>query len=113
MPRPLWKRCSQNCAKAMNILVCVKDVLSSKDIQLPANGTGLPEGCRMPNQADECAVEMAVNLRNKNGGRVTIVSVAPPELEEVSGMYLGLGADGCALVWDSVVEGTAAVELAW
>jgi len=66
----------------------------------------------MPNQADECAVEMAVILRNENGGRVTIVSVAPPESEEVSSMYIGLGADAFVRVWDNVLEDADALQVA-
>lgn len=100
----------------MNILVCVSEVLHPHDIQLPSNGTRAPSGLRMPNRADECAVEMAVRFCGRQGGSVTLLSVAPPESEEMLGMYVGIGAEALVRVWDAVLAeadvGTVAYVLA-
>ncbi|MCI0590284.1 MAG: hypothetical protein L0Y67_01535 [Gammaproteobacteria bacterium] len=67
----------------------------------------------MPNQADECAIEMAVKLRNEFSGLVTIVSITPPDAEEISSMYIGLGADALMRVWDDALESADAGQIAF
>ncbi|HZP80186.1 MAG TPA: hypothetical protein VFB21_00990 [Chthonomonadaceae bacterium] len=85
----------------MHIVVCVKDVFHPHDLRLPANGQKSPDGLRMPNRADECAVELAVRLRDQEGGRVTLLSIAPPEAEETLESLVGLGADALVRVWEA------------
>jgi electron transfer flavoprotein beta subunit len=84
---------------AVNLVVCVKEVLHVHGLRAPT-ATNRPGGLPAPNRADECAVELAVRLREAHGGQVTLVSFAPPAAEAVLELYLGLGAEQLVRVWD-------------
>jgi electron transfer flavoprotein beta subunit len=97
----------------MNLLICVTDVFHPHDLHLPGDGAAGPVGLRMPNRADECAVALARRLAEPSGGRVSLLSVSPPEAEETLEAYLGLGAEALVRVWDSAIERLDALAVAF
>jgi electron transfer flavoprotein beta subunit len=58
------------------------------------------------NDWDRFAVEEAVRIKEKLGGRVTIVSVAPEEAEEMLRENLARGADEAFQIWEETLEGS-------
>jgi electron transfer flavoprotein beta subunit len=88
----------------MNLLVCVTDVFHPHDLRLPGTEGESPTGLRMTNRADECAVAMALRLSEQHGGEVRLLSVTPPEAEEILDMYIGLGAEALTRIWDPTIE---------
>jgi electron transfer flavoprotein alpha subunit len=59
----------------------------------------------MVNPFDEHAIEEAVLMKEKNGGRVTAISMGPPEANEALRAALAMGADEAILVSDLSMAG--------
>jgi electron transfer flavoprotein beta subunit len=57
----------------------------------------------MPNRADEGAMELALRLQEKQGGEITVVSIAPPEAEETLMRVVGMGAGAFLRVWSETL----------
>lgn len=91
----------------MEIVVCIKQVPDSEHIQLdPNSGTIIREGVpAIINPADKHALEAALQLREKNGGRVSVVSMGPPSAAEALKEALAMGADRAALASDRAFAG--------
>jgi len=86
----------------MNIIVCIKQVPASSQTQVdPDTGLLLRAGAesRM-NPYDLFAVEMALQLRQRYGGRITAITMGPPQAEAVIRESYALGADDGVLVTD-------------
>ena len=86
----------------MNIVVCIKQVPDSDKVTIDRetnrlNRAGVPS---IINPFDENALEMALQLKDKHGGKVTVVSMGPPQAEEALRTALSLGADEAILVSD-------------
>ncbi len=88
----------------MTIGVCVSQGIHIPG-PLPLDGAG--EGALAPlpapNPLDERAVEAAVRLRDRRGGRVVLAAVGPMA-EEVLAHYCGLGADEAVHIVDDGLE---------
>jgi electron transfer flavoprotein beta subunit len=71
----------------MEILVCIKRVpdASENEIEVNSDGTDIERGDLVysVNEWDNYAVEEAIQIRDKVGGSVTVVSVGDEEDEEV------------------------------
>ena len=69
----------------MQIIVCIKQVPDAKDVRLdPVTNTLAREGVQsIMNPYDQHAVEEAVALKEQLGGEVTVLSMGPPQAEEV------------------------------
>ncbi len=91
----------------MEIIVCIKQVPDPEHIQLdPKTGTIIREGVpNIINPVDKNALEAALQLKKKNGGRVTVVSMGPPSTVEALKEALALGADRGALASDRAFAG--------
>ncbi len=91
----------------MNIVVCVKQVPDAKDVRLdPETNTLAREGVQsIMNPFDQHAVEEAVRLKEKLGGKVTVLSMGPPQAEEVLKQAISCGADHAVLVSDRAFAG--------
>ena len=65
----------------MKIAVCIKQVPDTADVKIdPATNTLVREGVRsIVNPFDLYAVEEALRLREKHGGRVTVLTMGPPQ----------------------------------
>lgn len=68
----------------MNILVCVKQVPDTTEIKIdPVTNTLIRAGVpSIVNPFDAYALEMAVRLKEKAGGKITVVSMGPAQAKE-------------------------------
>lgn len=86
----------------MNIVVCIKQVPDSDKVTIDRetnrlNRAGVPS---IINPFDENALEMALQLKDQYGGKVTVLSMGPPQAEEALRTALAHGADEAILVSD-------------
>jgi electron transfer flavoprotein beta subunit len=94
----------------MEILVCVKRVpdTAENEIEIMADGTGIDEDDLVysVNEWDNYAVEEAIQIRDKVGGTVTVVTVGDDASEEVLRREMAMGADNGILLSDTAFEGS-------
>ena len=92
----------------MEILVCVKRVpdTSENEIEVNRDGTDIERDDLVysVNEWDNYAVEEAIQIRDKVGGSVTVVSVGDEEAEEVVRREMAMGADKGILLSDDTFE---------
>ena len=91
----------------MKIIVCVKQVPDAKDVRLdPKTNTMAREGVEsIMNPFDRHALEEAVRLKEQHGGTVTVISMGPPQADEVLRDAVSCGADEAVLVSDRAFAG--------
>ncbi len=91
----------------MKIVVCVKQVPDAKDVRLdPETNTLAREGVEsILNPYDQHALEEAVRLKEELGGEVTVITMGPPQAEEVLRLAISCGADNAVLVSDRAFAG--------
>ena len=92
----------------MNILVCVKQVPDTTEIKIdPGTNTLIRAGVpSIVNPFDAYALEMAVRLKEKAGGKITVVSMGPAQAKEALKSCLAVGADQAFLVTDRAFGGS-------
>jgi len=94
----------------MEILVCIKRVpdISENEIEVNRDGTDIERDDLVysVNEWDNYAVEEAIQIRDKVGGSVTVVSVGDEEAEEVVRRQMAMGADKGVLLSDDAFEGS-------
>ena len=92
----------------MNIVVCIKQVPDSSEVKInPETNTLMREGVpSMINPYDLHALEAALQLREQHGGRVTVITMGPPQAEEALRESLALGADDVRLISDRAFAGS-------
>lgn len=84
----------------MNIVVCVKQVPEEIRIN-KKTGALIREGIKgIMNPCDKNALELAVTLKEKHGGKVTLVSMGPQDVESTLTHGLAMGADRAVLLCD-------------
>jgi len=91
----------------MNIIVCVKQVPDTAEVKInPETNTiiraGLPN---IVNPDDKHALEAALQLRETHGGKVTVLSMGPPQAKEALKECLAMGADEAILLSDMAFGG--------
>jgi electron transfer flavoprotein beta subunit len=91
----------------MNIIVCIKQVPDAKDVRLdPVTNTLAREGVEsIMNPYDQHALEEAVRLKESLGGEVVVVTMGPPQAEEMLRQAISCGADSGVLVSDRSFAG--------
>lgn len=91
----------------MKIIVCIKQVPDAKDVRLdPKTNTLSREGVQsIMNPYDRHALEEAVRLKEAHGGSVTVITMGPPQAEEVLRDAVSCGADDAALISDRAFAG--------
>ena len=91
----------------MEIIVCIKQVPDAKDVRLdPETNTLAREGVEaIMNPFDRHALEEAVSLKEQLGGKVTVLSMGPPQAEAVLREAITCGADAGVLVSDRAFAG--------
>jgi electron transfer flavoprotein beta subunit len=94
----------------MEILVCVKRVPDTSENEIELNGAGndidRDDLVYSVNEWDNYAVEEALQIVDKVGGSVTVVSVGDDESEEVLRREMAMGADKGLLLSDDAFEET-------
>lgn len=91
----------------MNILVFVKQVPDTTDIKIdPVTNTLVREGVQsVLNPFDTYAVEEAIRLKEKFGGKVTAITMGPPQAETILKEVVALGVDEIILLSDRKFAG--------
>lgn len=91
----------------MNTIVLVKQVPDTSEVKLdPVTGNLLREGVKsIINPDDRHALEAAVLLREKLGGKITVLSMGPPQAIDAVTEALGMGADEGILLTDRFFAG--------
>lgn len=91
----------------MEIIVCVKQVPDSASVKIdPETNTLMRQGVpAIVNPFDMHAVEAALQLKEKHGGTVTVISMGPPQATEALRECVALGADKGILVSDRAFGG--------
>ncbi len=86
----------------MNTIVCIKQVPDTTDIRIdPTTNTLIREGVQsILNPFDLYAVEEAVRLKEKYGGKLTVISMGPPQVESALRETIAMGADTIILLSD-------------
>ncbi len=94
----------------MEILVCIKKVPDTSENEITINRDGndieREDLVYSVNEWDNYAVEEAIQIRDKVGGSVTVVSVGDEEDEEVIRREMAMGADKGILLSDKAFEGS-------
>jgi electron transfer flavoprotein beta subunit len=92
----------------MNIVVCIKQVPDAKDVRLdPVTNTLAREGVQsIINPYDRHALEAGVQLKEKYSGTVTVITMGPPQAEEILREAVACGADEAVLVSDRAFAGS-------
>ena len=91
----------------MDIIVCIKQVPDTSQGRID-EGTGhlIREGvASILNPDDKNALEAAVNLKEKHGGKITAITMGPKQAEDILLEALAMGADGAILLSDSAFRG--------
>lgn len=90
----------------MNIVVCIKQtfdteakIVLTKEGKIDSNGVNL-----IINPYDEFALEEGIQLKEKFGGEVTVVSMGTSRAQEALRTALAMGADKAVLISDPALE---------
>ncbi len=91
----------------MNIIVCIKQVPDTTEIKIdPATNTLIREGVEsIINPFDLYAVEEALRLKEKYGGKITAISMGPPQVETALRETVAMGVDEIILLTDRKFAG--------
>jgi len=94
----------------MEILVCVKRVpdTAENEIEVNRDGTDIERDDLVysVNEWDNYAVEEAIQIRDKVGGSITVVTVGDEEDEEVVRREMAMGADNGLMLSDDAFNGS-------
>ena len=91
----------------MNIVVCLKQVPDTTSVKIdPQTNTLIRQGIKNTvNPFDTYALEEGVRTKERYGGKVTAISMGPPQAEEVVREAISTGADEAILLSDSAFAG--------
>ena len=91
----------------MDIVVCIKQVPDTTEVKIdPKTNTLVRQGVpSSENPFDKNAIEAGLRLKEKYGGRVTVVSMGPPQANDALKECLAMGADDAVLVSDRAFGG--------
>lgn len=92
----------------MHFVVCIKQVPDTTDVRInPETNTLIREGvASIINPFDMYAIEEALRLKTKMGGKVTVVSMGPPQAETALREAIAMGVDEGILVSDRAFAGS-------
>ena len=91
----------------MHIVVCIKQVPDSAQIRVhPVTNTIMRQGVpAIVNPYDLFSLEEALRLKDRLGGKVTVLCMGPPQAEDALRKCIGYGADDAVLVTDRAFAG--------
>ncbi len=99
----------------MNVVVVLKQVPDTESaIRIAGDGKSVAtEGIKwIVNPYDKFAVEAALRLKAKHGGKVTILSYGPQRVVESIRTALAMGADDAVLIGEDDIESSGRLQLA-
>ena len=92
----------------MKIIVCIKQVPNTTEIKIdPVTNTLKRDGVpSIINPDDKTAIEAALQLKDKCGAEVTVITMGPPQAEKALREALAMGADNAYLLTDRAFAGS-------
>jgi len=86
----------------LNIIVSIKQVPDTTEVRIdPVTNTLIREGVPVIiNPFDENAIEEGLRLRERYGGKVTVITMGPPQAENALREALAMGVDDAILISD-------------
>jgi electron transfer flavoprotein beta subunit len=92
----------------MNIVVCIKQVPGSTKVAInPVTNTLIRAGVEsIVNPFDMYAIEEGIRLKEKFGGKVTVITMGPPQAKDILKTAIGMGADEGILLSDRAFAGS-------
>jgi len=92
----------------MNIIVSIKQVPNTTQVRInPETNTLIREGVEsIINPFDMYAIEEAIRLREKFGGKVTVITMGPPQAGEALREAVSMGCDEAILISDRRFAGS-------
>lgn len=92
----------------MNIIVCIKQVPETTEVRInPETNTLIREGVKsIINPFDMYAIEESVRLKERFGGKVSVVCMGPPQADAALREAISMGADDGYLVCDRAFAGS-------
>jgi electron transfer flavoprotein beta subunit len=99
----------------VHFVVCLKQVPDTSEVRIdPVTNTLMREGVpSIINPYDAHALEEAIRLKEKVGGKVTIVSMGPLQAEEALKKAMSFGADRAILLSDRAFGGSDSLATAY
>jgi electron transfer flavoprotein alpha/beta subunit len=91
----------------MEIIVCIKQVPDTTEVKIdPVTNTLIRQGVpSIVNPFDKNAMEAALQLKEQYGGKVTVLSMGPPQAKDALKECLAMGADAAILISDRAFGG--------
>lgn len=92
----------------MHIIVCIKQVPETVEVRInPETNTLIREGVKsIINPFDMYAIEEAVRLKERIGGKVTVITMGPPQAESALREAVAMGIDDAVLICDRALAGS-------
>jgi len=92
----------------MKIIVCIKQVPETTEVKInPETNTLIREGVKsIINPFDMYALEEALRLKEKFGGKTTVLTMGPPQAESALREAIAMGQDEAILISDRAFAGS-------
>jgi len=92
----------------VKIVVCIKQVPDTAEVRInPETGTLIREGVpSIINPYDMHAIEAGLQIREKVGGNITVITMGPPQAEVALRDAISMGADEAVLLTDKAFAGS-------
>ncbi len=92
----------------MHIIVCIKQVPDTAEVRInPETNTLIREGVpSIINPYDLHALEAGLQIKEKTGGKVTAITMGPPQAEEALREAISMGVDDVRLISDRAFAGS-------
>lgn len=92
----------------MRIVVCIKQVPDSAEVRInPETNTLIRDGVpTIINPYDLHALEAGLQIKEKTGGKVTVLTMGPPQAETALRDAIAMGADEAVLLTDRAFAGS-------
>jgi electron transfer flavoprotein alpha/beta subunit len=92
----------------MRIIVCIKQVPDTAEVKInPETGTLIREGVpSIINPFDMNAIEAGLQIRERAGGKMTVITMGPPQAESALRDAIAMGADEALLLSDRAFAGS-------
>jgi len=91
----------------VNIIVCIKQVPDTAEVRInPETNTLIRDGVpSITNPYDTHAIEAALQIKEKVGGKVIVLTMGPPQAESALRDAVSMGADDAVLLTDRAFAG--------